>query len=113
MGRNQHPKGGGYAGDKGSKTYASGGRGGGNKKTVDAPTALGLGLPPQNTMLSGMAGLGMVQQNPLCSLFGSMGTNTMIGLGGFGTVELAYNLQTVGMISCNLRPFWGAHSNKM
>ena len=33
-------------------------------------------------MLSGMAGLGMVQQNPLDSLFGSMGTNTLAGLGG-------------------------------
>ena len=34
-------------------------------------------------MLSGVAGLGMVQQNPLDSLFGSMGTNTMTGWGGF------------------------------
>ena len=66
MGRNQQSKGGGYAGDKGNKTYASGGKGGGgNTKTVDAATALGLGVPPQNTMLLGMAVLGMVQQNPL------------------------------------------------
>ena len=35
-------------------------------------------------MLAGMAGLGMVQQNPLDSLFGSIGTNTVAGLGGFG-----------------------------
>ena len=75
MGRNQQPKGGGYAGNKGNKTYASGGKGGGgNKKTVDAATALGLGVPQQNTMLSGLSGLGMVQQNPLDALFGSMGT---------------------------------------
>ena len=46
MGRNQQSKGGGYAGNKGNKTYASGGKGGGgNKKTVDAATALGLGVP--------------------------------------------------------------------
>ena len=85
MGRNQQSKGGGYAGNKGNKTYASGGKGGGNKKTVDAATALGLGLPSQNTMLSGIAGLGMAQPNPLDSLFGTMGTNTMAGLGGLGT----------------------------
>ena len=85
MGRNQQSKGGGYAGNKGSKPYASGGNGGGNKKSVDAATALGLGLTPQNTMLSGMAGLGMAQPNPLDSLFGTMGTNTMAGLGGLGT----------------------------
>ena len=88
MGRNQQSKGGGYAGNKGNKTYASGGKGGGNKKTVDAATALGLGLPPQNTMLSGMAGLGMVQQTPLDSLFGSMGTDAMTGLGGLGGASL-------------------------
>ena len=61
----------------GNNAYASGGEGGGNKKTVDAAAALGLGAPQQNTMLSGVAGLGMVQQNSLDSLFGSMGTNTM------------------------------------
>ena len=86
MGRNQQSKGGGYAGNKGNKTYASGGKGGGgNKKTVDAATALGLGALQQNTMLSGLAGLGMVQQNPLDSLFGSVATNTMAGLGGLNT----------------------------
>ena len=85
MGRNQQSKGGGYAGNKGSKPYASGGKGGGNKKSVDAATALGLGLPQQNTMLAGMAGLGMAQPNPLDSLFGTMGANTMAGLGGLGT----------------------------
>ena len=36
-------------------------------------------------MLSGLAGLGMVQQNPLDSLFGSVGTNTVAGLGGLTT----------------------------
>ena len=77
MGRNQQSKGGGYAGNKGNKTYASGCKcGGGNKKTVDAATALGLGVPQQNTMLLGLAGLGMVQQNPLDSLFGSVGSRT-------------------------------------
>ena len=81
MGRNQQPKGGGYAGNKGIKTHAGGGKGGGgNKKEVDAATALGLGAPPQNMILSGLAGLGMVQQNPLDSLFGSVGTNAMTGL---------------------------------
>ena len=45
MGRNQQSKGGGYAGNKANKTYASGGKGGGNKKSVGAATALGLGVP--------------------------------------------------------------------
>ena len=36
-------------------------------------------------MLSGLAGLGMVQQNPLGSLYGSVGTNTTAGLGGLTT----------------------------
>ena len=77
MGRNQQSKSGGYTGNKGNKTYTSGGKGGGgNKNTVDAATALGLGALQQNTMLSGLAGLGMVQQNPLGSLFGFVGTNT-------------------------------------
>ena len=35
-----------------------------------------------------MAGLGMVQQSPLDSLFGSMGTNAMTGLGGLGRASL-------------------------
>ena len=66
MGRNQQSKGGGYAGNKGNKTYASRGKcGGGNKKSVGAAMALGLCVPQQNTLLSGMAGLAMVQQNPL------------------------------------------------
>ena len=71
---------GGYAGNKGNKTYASGGKcGGGNKKSVDAAKALRLGVPQQNTMVSSMSGLGMVQQTPLDSLFGSMGTNAIAG----------------------------------
>ena len=85
MGRNQQSKDDGYAGNKGNKLYASGGKGGGgNKKTVDAATALGLGpgVPQQNTMRLGLAGLGMVQQTPLDSRFGSVGTNTVSGLGG-------------------------------
>ena len=53
MGHNQQPKGGGCAGEQGNRSYAGGGNGGGNKKTVDAATALGLGVPQQNTMLSG------------------------------------------------------------
>ena len=85
MGRNQQPKGSGCAWKHGNKSYASGGKGGGNKKTVDAATALGLGVPQQNTMLSGLAGLGMVQPTPLDSLFGYVGTNTMVGLGGLDT----------------------------
>ena len=91
-GRNQQSKGGGYAGNKGNKPYASGGKGGGIKKTVAAATALGLGVPQQNTMLLGVAGLGMVQQNPLDSLFGSMGTSTMAGLGGFGSANSGNDL---------------------
>ena len=59
-----------YAGKHGKQSHTGGGKcGGNNKKTVDAATALGLGLPQQNTMLSGLAGLGMAQQNPLDSLF--------------------------------------------
>ena len=84
---NQQSKCGGYAGEKGKQSYVSGVKGGGNnKKTVDAATALGLGpLPQQNTMLSRLAGLGMAQQNPLDSLFGSAGTNTLARLGGLNT----------------------------
>ena len=82
MGRNQQPKGGGNVGNKGKQNYASKG---GNKmsKTVDAATALGLGIPPQqNAMLSGLTGPGMAQQNPLDSLFGSAGTNPAGWLAG-------------------------------
>ena len=50
--------------------------------------ALGLGVPQQNMMLVGMAGLGMVQQNPLDSRFESVGTNTVSGLGGLGGAGL-------------------------
>ena len=39
-------------------------------------------------MLAGMAGLGIVQQNPLDSPFGSIGTNAAAGLGGFGGASL-------------------------
>ena len=57
-----------------------------NKKTVGAVTALGLGLlSQQNTMLSGLTGLGIAQQNPLDSLFGSVRMNTLAGLGGLNT----------------------------
>ena len=86
MGHNQQSKGGGYARNKGNNPYASGGKGGGgNKKTVDAATALRLGALQQKTMISGLGGLGMVQQNPLGSLFGSGGTNTVAGFGGLTT----------------------------
>ena len=86
MGRNQQSKGGRYAGNKGNQSYASGGKGGGNKKAVDAATALGFGpLPQQNTMLSGLVGLGMAQPSPLDSLFRSVGTNTLAGLSGLNT----------------------------
>ena len=46
----------------------------GNKRSVDAAAALDLvlGAPQQSKVLSGMAGLGMVQKAPLGSLFGSM-----------------------------------------
>ena len=36
-------------------------------------------------MLSGLAGLGLVQQNPLASLSGSVGASTVAGLGGLTT----------------------------
>ena len=36
-------------------------------------------------MLSGLAGLGMVQQNPLNSLFGSLGTIPLAGIPGLNT----------------------------
>ena len=53
-----------------------GGEGGsGNKKAVGAATALGLGVPQQNAMPSGMAGLGMAQHDPLDSPFGSIMIN--------------------------------------
>ena len=78
MGRNQLPEGGGYARNRGDKTYAGGGgRGGGNKKTVDAATALGLGVPQQNTMLWGLAGLGMVQQKIIWTHFSDLWGTTL------------------------------------
>ena len=84
MGRNQQPKGGDHAGNKGKQTYANKG---GNKtsKAVDAAIALGLGpgaLPQQNAMLSGLAGLGMAQQSSLDSLLGSAGTDPLAGVTG-------------------------------
>ena len=36
-------------------------------------------------MLSGLAGLGMAEQTPLDSRFGSVRTNTLAGLGGLNT----------------------------
>ena len=115
MGRNQQPKSGGYAGNKGNKPTASEGKGGGgNKKTVDAATALGLGVPQQTTMLLGLAGLGMVQQNPLDLLFGSVGANNMAGLGGVNTsLQSADSGNDLGMISFNLQPYWGARSSNL
>ena len=47
--------------------------------------ALGLGGPPQNAMLSAIAGLGVTQPNPLDSLFGSVGTNPLAGIAGLNT----------------------------
>ena len=81
-GRNQQPKGGGYAGNKGKQTHASKG---GNKTpgAAGAATALGLGMPPQqNAAPSGLMGLGMAQQSPLGSLFGSAGTNPLADITG-------------------------------
>ena len=86
MGRNQQSKGG-YARNKGSQPYASSKGGGqGKSKTVDAATALGLGVLQQNTMLSGMEGLqGLTQPIPQDSLFGSVGTNPLAGMAGLNT----------------------------
>ena len=63
-------------GIRGTKPTWVGGEGGsGNKKAVGAATALGLGVPQQNAMPSGMAGLGMAQHDPLDSPFGSIMIN--------------------------------------
>ena len=71
MGRNQQK--GGYARKTGTQPYAnSTGCGQRASKTIDAATALGLGAPPQNAMLSGIAGLqGLTQPSSLDSLSGS------------------------------------------
>ena len=72
--------------NKGTQPCAGGPKGGNkSSKTVDAATALGLGLPQQNAMLSGLAGLGMAHQDPLGSLFGSVGTNPLAGITGLNT----------------------------
>ena len=82
MGRNKQSKDGGYARNTGTSPYA-GSKGCQRKsKAVDAATALGLGVPQQKPMLPGLAGLGMAQQNPLDSLFGSAGTNPLAGIAG-------------------------------
>ena len=54
-------------------------------KTADAATALGLGAPQQNTILSGPAGPGMAHETPLGSLFGFGGTNPLAGIAGLNT----------------------------
>ena len=84
MGRNQQSTGGKYAGNKGNNAYASGGKvGGGNKKSVDAATALGLGAPPwcteHDAFGRGRTGNGATTSPGLT--FGSMETNAMTGLG--------------------------------
>ena len=52
---------------------------------VDAATPLHLGAPQHNMMLLGLIGLGMAQQGPLDSLFGSVGTNPLAGIAGLNT----------------------------
>ena len=52
---------------------------------VDAATALHLGAPQHNMMLLGLTGLGMAQQGPLDSLFGSVGMNPLAGIAGLNT----------------------------
>ena len=100
MGRNQPSKGGGRASNKGTPPCAGSQGGQSKSKTADAATALGLGVPQQNTMFLqlGLAGLGMTQQNPLDSLFGSAGTNPLDGIAGLNT---AFNRLLVGTISCS------------
>ena len=80
MGRNQQK--GGYARKTENQPYAnSTGRSQRAPKKIGAVTALGLGAPPQNAMLSGMAGLqGLTQPSSLDSLFGSTGLNPLVHL---------------------------------
>ena len=88
MGRNQQSKCGGYARNKGTQP-STGLESGNESKTVDAATALGirlgLGVPQQNTMLSGLAGVGITQQTAVDSLFGSGGTDPLAGIAGSNT----------------------------
>ena len=44
--------------------------------------ALGLGVPQQSTVCSGLAGLGVAHQTPLGSFFGSGGTSPLAGIAG-------------------------------
>ena len=78
MGRNQHSKGGGYARNKGTQPYA-GPKGGNKSKTVDAATALGLGVPQQNTMHSGLARLGMHSKIHWTRFLGLVGRTCWLG----------------------------------
>ena len=83
MGRNQQPKGGRYARNKGTQPHAGSKGGQVRSKTAGAAAALGRGVPQQSTALSGIAGLpGTAQQSPLGSLFGSAGTGPLAGVAG-------------------------------
>ena len=59
-----------------------GSKGGTKSKTAGTATALALGAPQQSTVLSGLAGLGMAQQTPLYSSFGSGETTAVAGVAG-------------------------------
>ena len=73
--------------EQGATAGSKSGQGRSKTPTVHAATALGLGAPPQNTMLSGIAGLRVTQchQHPLHSRFGSAGSNPLAGIAGFNT----------------------------
>ena len=86
MGRNQNAKGGGCAMDKGTQPGA-GLKGSNKPKAAGAATALGLGVPQQNTVPSGLAGLGMAHRTPLDSFFGCGGTNLLAGIAGLSFQE--------------------------
>ena len=55
-------------------------------KAIDTATALGRGAPPQNAMLSGIAGLqGLTQPSLTDPLFGWPGLDQLVG--GTGLIE--------------------------
>ena len=85
MGRTQQK--GGYSRETGTQPYAnSTGRSQRTSKTIVAATALEVGAPPQNVMLSGITGLqGLTQPSSLDSLFGSTGLNPLAGGTGLNT----------------------------
>ena len=81
---------------QGARPYAnSKGGGRGKSKTIDAATALGLGVQLQNAMLVSMTGQqGLTQLRSPGSLFGSAGANPLAGVSGSGAGLSAGNSGT-------------------